>query len=266
MADYLGNLVRRTRAAPAIRPRARSLFEPAKGGVGLMAAGHADLEIEKHVRVERESPSVPSATRRIEPEIQARSLPKPANDAPAPELPVRGERVVARREESRESPTGMERPVEPRVETPRVGEPESTLQIRTARRDVDPAPLPETPAAPARKIRPPAEPVPPEAATRTKTEPIRPAPIRPREHAVEQRLIEHALRAPGPDRPAGARISSSQTTAAETYASGPEIHIAIGRVIVHAAQETTSKPAPAQRPQTPRVPLEQYLQQRGGRA
>jgi hypothetical protein len=255
MGDYLRNLVRRATAPVGVRPRARSLFEPVKGAPGM------EFSALEKVESPEKPPTVESPRVSVE---RPRAVERP---------PVVKKVAVAERGEVSAPPFSVPAPVpvhktaEPEVRTamPSPVHVAERIEKTVVRRDEPSAPIPVIETLVAEPVRPPAQP-----ADVAEPIPVAPAPLKVR--STEQVRARHSERpaplekqaAPKPVRPIiEARIPDTRQPAvvpqAPAPAPDPEIHISIGRVVVHAAPASPSRPASEARSHAPRVSLEQYL-------
>ena len=267
MPDYLGNLVHRSLAPAGIRPRARSLFEPAKG-----APGAGDLEFEKHVTIERRP--APGVSENSDAAAAPAAIPFRTETQPSQQIvtanrlqmkaeaPVAGRQPVEDRTLATPVPPGQTNPSSRAPQSARSEEATRSARSIPKQESLAESPRRESQRMPDAVAAPKTIP----AVEQTRTDPS-PASIRElrTERIAESRpsLLEPLTRIPMPVRPVVTQVAEAGRDEA---GSAPEVHIAIGRVVVHAAPPAASHPISAPRSYKPQVSLEQYLQNRGGRA
>ena len=263
MGDYLGSVALRTLAAPTIRPRARAIFEPQRtSGVTRLA------EIEQHVEITEGSAAPSSLAPRAvahEPATPTRAPARQAAIIPGPAAtPVTRTTRLPREEPAPASRPHTPAPFDTRTDTPA----QATLSAKQAKGSVDSTsdanPVRQTPARSARGV----ERIERQTIVASR-ETIRTAqPRTPDQPAHPLRALLPTPTSIPAQAPARNEQQTLQPAHADASGSGgrPDIHIAIGRVIVNAPTAPAPRAEPAPSAAVVRMPLEQYLRQRGGRA
>jgi hypothetical protein len=270
MADYLAGIVARTTgAAPTVRPRVPSLFEP----VG--------LTVDENVQATAPAPSRPEESRKAAPPDRTVSEP-PREDAPS--TPRRARRPTTTEVEAtvEEPKPALAQPERPRAER-------APPRTRADAGDVSPptkAPRPRRAGEPLRRARPEITPAPPPVHATEET-----TTVLPRRHDVQRRLqtIAEAVLTPerheptfrprsSPEAPATEeasplrpRVSGTleadavqQASRAPAPAAGEKlVQVNIGRVEVRAPASPGKPDAPRRRHEPP-TRLEEYLGRRNG--
>jgi hypothetical protein len=257
MGDYLRSLAIRTLSPPAVRPRARSLFEPAKSPF-LGAQGNDFPEIEQRIQV-RETPAPQIVTSR------------------EPSMESKADRDVVRAE-THATPVSRRTPTPPELEPPPA--PSSFRHADRAKEEAQPPAVGRT-VTTAATIRT-------EILNRPEKETTIVERVIERSDRLEKQTTVHSretVRLPAEvehrqsidlprqrgaeasrDSAVSIRSSALQTIpAAASNAAAPEIHVSIGRVIVNAGAPPAPRPQAGATTPTIRLSLDQYLRQRGGR-
>jgi len=252
MSDYLGNLAARTLKPPAVRPRLRSLFEPAA-----ISPSMASPEVEQHIEVREVSPSARPTSAPVSP--------PPSLHASTPPPDLR-RALTAQPAPPIQSSVPVLAPIPPPV-------PPAAAQ----RTDVPVLPVVDESHA-SRPLE--APPSPPPAHITHRVERLEKQTTLIQSHSQESvRLVETREPSIAADRAPAPRVTPSlpphesraaspvaHTTPIDRPVERPDIHISIGRVIVN-APAASHAPKPAPPPPTPmRLTLDQYLRQRGGRS
>jgi hypothetical protein len=253
MSDYLGNLAARALKPAGVRPRLRSLFEPAT-----ISSSMALPEVEQHIEVREVVPAARPTSAPVTPPPSLHA------SAPPPDLP----RALT----AQTAPTHSWVPVLAPVSVP--------APPPAARRT-------ETPALPviteSRALRPQrldTPPPPPAVPITQRVERLEKQTTLIQSHSHESvRLVETRGPSIAADRTPPLRVTpalpphESRAVSPVTHTAlidgpveRPDIHVSIGCVIVNSPAPS---PAPKPAPPTPaplRLTLDQYLRQRGGRS
>jgi hypothetical protein len=290
MGNYLRSLADRIAGASRLRPRVRSLFEPNRGSEGVLAPGSAGS-------VTAPDAAMPRGPVSLETEATVDAVP-PAPDAARASAAARraaSEERSPRTPAAPEPSEGMLRPTTPLrlSQLPRAASPEQQAAApaaegeplsRNAATAVERTRALPTSTPPRRGASVPAEASPQTTAARHETATVLAPESQPLPHPggtprpLADRLrpaedgVGRARQTVEPARPdaAAARAEPQASARAPSVASveaAPTVQVVIGKITVQA--DTPSAPAPiAVRAATaagPRLSLEQYLLQRGGR-
>lgn len=260
MGDYLRSLATRTLSPPSVRPRARSLFEPAKSPFTGM-----------------QETNFPEVEQRIE-----------LRETPAPRIVTSRERgVEPRADRESVSTEAVATPVSQRHATPPAqGQAAAPTQFRNnaAGREEAQTPTPDRNLSPQTSVR--REPLnlhrekEPKLVERT-IERVDRIEKQTTLHSYEtvklaaetgRQAFDDPPRQRGAEAPREPVLPVRQSAppilpVASSNAAAPEIHVSIGRVIVNAGASSVPRPQmAAAAPPTIRLTLDQYLRQRGGRS
>lgn len=254
MSDYLGNLAARALKSAGVRPRLRSLFEPAA-----ISSSMALPEIEQHIEVKEVVPAARPTSAPVTPPPPLRlsaPTPDPARAVtaqPAPPVQSWGPVLAP-------VPPLTPPPAAPHTEAPALPVFTESRALPPQRSDFPPSP----PAAPiTQRV---------ERLEKQTTliqshshESVRHVETRGPSIAAERTLPPRAAPVlPRHESRAGSPVT--HTTLIDRPAEHPDIQISIGRVIVNApAASPAPKPAPPA-PAPLRLTLDQYLRQRGVRS
>jgi hypothetical protein len=252
MTDYLGNLAARALKPARVRPRFRSLFEPAA-----ISSSMALPEVEQRIEVGEATPSARPTLAPVTPP------PSRHASAPPPELPRALKHQAT-------PPVTSWAPVLPPEPAPPPAAQHTEAPTRTI--------ITETPLLRPQRFN--GAPLPPAAPITARVERLEKQTTLIQSHSHESvRPVETRGPAMAADRTPALRASptlspqESRAVGPVTHsrvidhaAERPDIHVSIGRVIVNApAQSPVPKPASPSPPPL-RLTLDQYLRQRGGRS
>src|SRR5258708_11441458 len=254
MSDFLTSLAARTIAAPSLRPRTRSRFEPAEGEPALPVAAIPGRR-EAIARAMAPPPREPvSHAAELQP-LTAGVEPVERHDA----MEIRTPREERRREPHSEVRTET---VLDTVE--RVIETHDTVEIHDTRTITQPLPSP-APAAPApdtRLVRR-SDDAPPATRHQPREDAAQPPPPRPdATRDIRERVITRREAMPAP--PPRTTRPRPRAAAAEPAASPePVIHVSIGRVEVRAV---TARETPQRTPKrSPVMTIDDYVAKRNAK-